>query len=114
MRILVDDLSVSRSRLLIRRRHALRVIHLDGYENHGQAISGSGRAVDEPGDHIGHAEQNLMNFLNRRSWMPSHGAASRSVCSDFCAPLIRSGEGRMDGPVHQKESGTKQRQFYWP
>lgn len=28
-RILVDDLSVSRSRLLIRRRHGLRVIHLD-------------------------------------------------------------------------------------
>ncbi|GAA0665902.1 hypothetical protein GCM10010193_16700 [Kitasatospora atroaurantiaca] len=75
----------------------------------------------KPGEKGGHAEQNLLLFFNRMqvsnkgtSWNPTHGGASRSVCAEFCAPFIRQAGGRIHGPVHQKEGGTKQRQFYWP
>jgi uncharacterized repeat protein (TIGR04076 family) len=42
----------------------------------------------------GHAEQNILRYLSRLhskgsdDWLPTYGAM-RSVCPDFCAPLIR-------------------------
>ncbi|MEU9012893.1 DUF6531 domain-containing protein [Streptomyces sp. NPDC048479] len=68
----------------------------------------------------GHAEQNIVHFLNRMhkegesEWLPTHGAASRSVCPDVCAPLIRPSGGRLTGPVYQEDGPTHRRQFHWP
>ncbi|MEV8065447.1 RHS repeat-associated core domain-containing protein [Streptomyces sp. NPDC085995] len=69
----------------------------------------------------GHAEQNILAYLSRMnegkekpSWLPTHGAASNSVCTEFCSPLIRGSDGAMYGLVHAKTQGTQQKQFYWP
>ncbi|MFE1174825.1 RHS repeat-associated core domain-containing protein [Streptomyces sp. NPDC058773] len=69
----------------------------------------------------GHSEQNILHFLNRMGsdWSPTHGAASRSVCTDICYPVVRAGGALMHGPVHEEDVGhqgrsTKQRHFYWP
>ncbi|MFF5790351.1 DUF6531 domain-containing protein [Streptomyces sp. NPDC012693] len=67
----------------------------------------------------GHAEQNILHYLSRLhgkgsdDWLPTHGAAMRSVCPDFCAPLIRI-EGMLAGPTYDKDKPTHLRQFYWP
>lgn len=84
------------------------------------------------GEEGGHAEQNILHFLHRRNmadrqkaaqqgitdvkdgWLPTHGAASKSVCKEFCAPIIRGSGGAMFGPMHPKTHGTQQTQFYWP
>jgi RHS repeat-associated protein len=84
------------------------------------------------GEEGGHAEQNILHFLHRRNiadrqkaaelgntdvndgWLPTHGAASKSVCKEFCAPIIRGSGGAMFGLVHPKTHGTQQTQFYWP
>ncbi|MFI2203777.1 RHS repeat-associated core domain-containing protein [Streptomyces sp. NPDC020192] len=69
----------------------------------------------------GHAEQNILAYLSRMNegkkepdWLPTHGAASNSVCTKFCSPLIRGSHGAMFGPVHSGTQGTQQKQFYWP
>ncbi|WP_425471996.1 DUF6531 domain-containing protein [Streptomyces piniterrae] len=69
----------------------------------------------------GHSEQNILHFANRMGsdWNPTHGAASRSVCTDICYPVVRAGGGLMTGPVHEEDKGhegrsTHQRHFYWP
>ncbi|MFF6843279.1 DUF6531 domain-containing protein [Streptomyces tanashiensis] len=73
-----------------------------------------------PGERGGHAEQNILHFLNRRhqanggeSWLPTHGAASRPVCPDVCPPIIRAAAG--DGKVvaYYEPNGTYLK-FYWP
>ncbi|MFD3440239.1 DUF6531 domain-containing protein [Streptomyces sp. NPDC058685] len=73
------------------------------------------------GDKGGHAEQNILNFLQRRNegkakpdWLPTHGAASNVVCTKFCSPLIRGSLGAMFGQVYSQTQGTQQKQFYWP
>ncbi|WP_433336145.1 polymorphic toxin-type HINT domain-containing protein [Spirillospora sp. CA-294931] len=60
-----------------------------------------------------HAEQNALLFINSMGWNPIAGAASRSVCSETCAPLIRATGGRITGTVYPRESGTKVRTFEW-
>ncbi|RDG37598.1 ricin-type beta-trefoil lectin domain protein [Streptomyces corynorhini] len=60
-----------------------------------------------------HAEQNALLFINEMRWSPIAGGASRSVCSEVCAPLIRAGDGRISGRVYQNESGTKIRTYEW-
>lgn len=60
-----------------------------------------------------HAEQNALLFINSMGWTPVSGAASRSVCSEICAPLIRATGGRVTGEVLQRESGTMIRTFEW-
>jgi RHS repeat-associated protein len=60
-----------------------------------------------------HAEQNALLFINEMGWSPIAGGASRSVCSDVCAPLIRASGGRITGNVYRNESGTKIRTFEW-
>ncbi|MFI2429090.1 RHS repeat-associated core domain-containing protein [Streptomyces sp. NPDC018955] len=69
----------------------------------------------------GHAEQNILAYLSRLNegktqptWLPTHGAASNSVCTEFCSPLIRGSNGAMYGQVHPGTQGTQQKQFYWP
>ncbi|MFR9790606.1 RHS repeat-associated core domain-containing protein [Streptomyces sp. MB22_4] len=69
----------------------------------------------------GHAEQNILAYLSRLNegkdkpdWLPTHGGASKSVCTEFCAPLIRKSGGAMYGLVHDGTHGTQQKQFYWP
>ncbi|MBV7672115.1 RHS domain-containing protein [Streptomyces halstedii] len=68
----------------------------------------------------GHAEQNILLFLDRMNrttegtWLPTHGAASNSVCKEFCHPVISSSKGAMFGLVYEKTHGTQQKQFYWP
>ncbi|WP_269858021.1 DUF6531 domain-containing protein [Streptomyces sp. RPT161] len=69
----------------------------------------------------GHAEQNILAYLSRLNhgkdkpdWLPTHGAASNSVCTDFCSPLIRGSHGAMYGMVYPRTQGTQQKQFYWP
>ncbi|GAA2834097.1 hypothetical protein GCM10010441_68290 [Kitasatospora paracochleata] len=72
-------------------------------------------------DFAGHAEQNLLAFLARRhqtdsAWRPLQGGASRSVCTDHCAPLIRGSGGRMVGDgewYFPRERGTHRRLFTW-
>lgn len=67
----------------------------------------------------GHAEQNILHYLSRLhskgsdDWLPTHGAAQRSVCPDFCAPIIRI-EGMLAGPTYGDDKPTHRRQFYWP
>ncbi|MFE5860278.1 RHS repeat-associated core domain-containing protein [Streptomyces virginiae] len=67
----------------------------------------------------GHAEQNILHYLSRLhskgsdDWLPTHGAAMRSVCPDFCAPIIRI-EGMLAGPTYGDDKPTHRRQFYWP
>lgn len=67
----------------------------------------------------GHAEQNIIHYLSRLhnkgsdDWLPTHGAAMRSVCPDFCAPIIRI-EGMLAGPTYGDDKPTHRRQFYWP
>ncbi|MGD6745398.1 DUF6531 domain-containing protein [Streptomyces sp. BH106] len=61
-----------------------------------------------------HAEENLLAFLDRVGRVPTHGAASRSVCADICEPLIRSFGGRVSGPIHSRDAGTKIRHFQFP
>lgn len=67
----------------------------------------------------GHAEQNILHYLSRLhsngsdDWLPTHGAAMRSVCPDFCAPIIRV-EGMLAGPTYGDDKPTHRRQFYWP
>ncbi|MGX1505603.1 UNVERIFIED_CONTAM: hypothetical protein RKD43_004228 [Streptomyces graminofaciens] len=66
----------------------------------------------------GHAEQNILHYLSRLhskgsdDWLPTHGAAMRSVCPDFCAPIIRI-EGMLAGPTYGDDKPTHRRQFYW-
>jgi RHS repeat-associated protein len=60
-----------------------------------------------------HAEQNALLYINEMGWTPLAGAASRSVCSDICAVLIRVTGGRVTGQVFQRESGTMIRTFEW-
>ncbi|SED49807.1 RHS repeat-associated core domain-containing protein [Streptomyces sp. 2231.1] len=69
----------------------------------------------------GHAEQNILAYMSRLNagkekpdWLPTHGAASNSVCTKFCSPLIRGSNGAMYGLVHSGTQGTQQKQFYWP
>ncbi|MFD6341838.1 DUF6531 domain-containing protein [Streptomyces sp. NPDC060131] len=67
----------------------------------------------------GHAEQNILHYLSSLygkgsdDWLPTHGAAMRSVCPDFCAPIIRI-EGMLSGPTYGDDKPTHRRQFYWP
>ncbi|MFC9796917.1 RHS repeat-associated core domain-containing protein [Streptomyces sp. NPDC127584] len=67
----------------------------------------------------GHAEQNILHYLSRLhnkgsdDWLPTHGAAHRSVCPDFCAPIIRI-DGMLAGPTYGDDNPTHRRQFYWP
>ncbi|MGW5678321.1 RHS repeat domain-containing protein, partial [Streptomyces sp. NPDC003860] len=72
------------------------------------------------GERGGHAEQNILHFLNRRnqangneSWLPTHGAASRPVCPDICLPVLRAsaGDGRLFTFLDPKGDV---RQFSWP
>ena len=74
-----------------------------------------------PGVKGGHAEQNILAYLSRLNdgkqtpdWLPTHGAASNVVCTDFCSPLIRGSNGAMYGEVYPGTQGTQQKQFYWP
>ncbi|WP_172450809.1 polymorphic toxin-type HINT domain-containing protein [Streptomyces kasugaensis] len=60
-----------------------------------------------------HAEQNALLFINRMGWSPIAGGASRSVCSNVCAPLIRSSGGKISGRVYPREKGTQIRTFHW-
>ncbi|MFF1710297.1 DUF6531 domain-containing protein [Streptomyces sp. NPDC058268] len=60
-----------------------------------------------------HAEQNAMLHIIKNGWTPVAGGASRSVCDEVCAPLIRASGGRITGDVFQRESGTKIRTFLW-
>jgi RHS repeat-associated protein len=89
-------------------------------------VAGSGRGLNKaqkdmlsgvelPARNIpgAHAEQNALLFINEMGWSPIAGGASRSVCSEVCAPLIRAGGGRITGRVYQNESGTKIRTFEW-
>ncbi|WP_327655446.1 DUF6531 domain-containing protein [Streptomyces sp. NBC_00483] len=62
----------------------------------------------------GHAEENLLEFLDRIGRVPTHGAASRSVCEDICEPLITGFGGRVEGPIHVRDAGTKVRHFVFP
>ncbi|MFG2819649.1 hypothetical protein ACGFX4_09505 [Kitasatospora sp. NPDC048365] len=72
-------------------------------------------------DFAGHAEQNLLAFLARRhqkdsAWRPLQGGASRTVCTDHCAPLIRGSGGRTVGDgewYFPRERGTHRRLFTW-
>jgi RHS repeat-associated protein len=73
------------------------------------------------GEKGGHAEQNILAYLSRLNgdkkpptWLPTHGAASNVVCTDFCSPLIRGSNGAMYGQVYPGTQGTQQKQFYWP
>ncbi|MFG2863792.1 DUF6531 domain-containing protein [Streptomyces sioyaensis] len=62
----------------------------------------------------GHAEENLLEWLDRIGGKPSHGGASRNICDEFCEPLIRHFGGWVTGPVHSRGKGTKQRHFQFP
>ncbi|MFI1303880.1 DUF6531 domain-containing protein [Streptomyces sioyaensis] len=63
----------------------------------------------------GHAEENLLEYLiDRAGLKPSHGGASRSVCDEVCEPLIRYYGGKVDGPIHTRDHGTKMRHFQFP
>ncbi|MFC9133310.1 DUF6531 domain-containing protein [Streptomyces sp. NPDC057099] len=63
----------------------------------------------------GHAEENLLGFLiDRAGRVPTHGAAMRSVCDEFCEPLIRSYGGIVRGPLNPGDHGTKIRHFQFP
>ncbi|KQX51006.1 MULTISPECIES: DUF6531 domain-containing protein [unclassified Streptomyces] len=73
-----------------------------------------------PGERGGHAEQNILHFLNRRndanggeSWLPTHGAASRPVCPDVCPPIIRAAAGGGRIVALYEPNGTYLK-FYWP
>ncbi|MEW1656139.1 DUF6531 domain-containing protein [Streptomyces sp. NPDC093707] len=67
-----------------------------------------------PGQLAAHAEENLLEFLDRIGRVPTHGAASRSVCADICEPLIRAFGGRVSGPINSRDAGTKIRHFQFP
>jgi RHS repeat-associated protein len=60
-----------------------------------------------------HAEQNALLYINSMGWTPVAGAASRSVCAEICAPLIRAAGGRVTGQIFQRETGTMIRTFEW-
>ncbi|TDC21342.1 hypothetical protein E1265_18275 [Streptomyces sp. 8K308] len=60
-----------------------------------------------------HAEQNILVFANAQGWTPIAGGASRPVCSDICAPLIRAAGGRISGEVIPGTHGTQIRTFEW-
>ncbi|WP_344267063.1 hypothetical protein, partial [Streptomyces sodiiphilus] len=62
-----------------------------------------------------HAEQNALLFINKMSWAPQAGGASRNVCLGVCAPLIRGTGGRMMGQVYpgNGKKTTRQRSFVW-
>ncbi|WP_428965464.1 hypothetical protein [Micromonospora fluostatini] len=60
------------------------------------------------------AEQNALLFINKMAWQPVAGGASRSVCVEICAVLIRASGGLVTGEVYDKEHGTKRRTFIWP
>ncbi|MFE3549689.1 DUF6531 domain-containing protein [Streptomyces kronopolitis] len=62
----------------------------------------------------GHAEENLLEFLDRVGLRPTHGAASRGVCEEICEPLITGFGGRVEGPIHIRDGGTKVRHFVFP
>jgi hypothetical protein len=61
-----------------------------------------------------HAEYNGLRAIDSMKGEPIAGGASRSVCTDICAPFIRGTKGRISGQVYQLERGTKIRTFYWP
>jgi hypothetical protein len=52
-------------------------------------------------------------YINKMGWTPIAGAASRSVCTDLCAALIRGTGGRVTGTVYPREQGAKIRTFEW-
>ncbi|RMI32003.1 DUF6531 domain-containing protein [Streptomyces triticirhizae] len=58
-----------------------------------------------------HAEQNALLYANSQGWTPIAGGASRQVCPDICAPLIRAGGGRVTGNVMPNEQ--RPRTFEW-
>ncbi|MGW8764973.1 DUF6531 domain-containing protein [Streptomyces sp. NPDC055815] len=73
-----------------------------------------------PHERGGHAEQNILHFLNRRnqanggeSWLPTHGAASRPVCPDVCPPIIKAAAGGGRILTYIQPNGTYLT-FYWP
>ncbi|MFJ9628913.1 LamG-like jellyroll fold domain-containing protein [Streptomyces sp. NPDC101175] len=92
------------------------------------AHSGEGMSLEQIGmaDQLGdipvetnfegftHAEHNALKMIDQLGGVPIAGGASRSVCSEVCAPFIRVTSGRVSGVVHQLERGTKIRTFYWP
>ncbi|MGW9436133.1 polymorphic toxin-type HINT domain-containing protein [Streptomyces sp. NPDC055607] len=93
------------------------VVHVVAGSGRGlnRAQKGMLSGVEVPARNIPgtHAEQNALLFINEMGWSPIAGGASRSVCSEVCAPLIRAGGGRITGRVYQNESGTKIRTFEW-
>ncbi|MDX6355224.1 MAG: hypothetical protein QOF98_2127, partial [Streptomyces sp.] len=85
----------------------------------GRGLNGAQKAMVHQGEILAdniagtHAEQNAMLHIIRQGWQPVAGGASRSVCSEICAPLIRASGGKITGEVFQQESGTKTRTFLW-
>jgi hypothetical protein len=61
-----------------------------------------------------HAEHNALKMIDKLGGVPIAGGASRSVCSETCAPFIRATGGKISGAVYQLERGMKVRTFYWP
>ncbi|MEU2681236.1 polymorphic toxin-type HINT domain-containing protein [Streptomyces sp. NPDC007107] len=93
------------------------VVHVVAGSGRGlnKAQKGMLSGVEVPARNIPgtHAEQNALLFINEMGWSPIAGGASRSVCSEVCAQLIRAGGGRITGLVYQNDSGTKIRTFEW-
>jgi hypothetical protein len=62
----------------------------------------------------GHAEQTIFNSLDDSSWRLLEGGASRNVCKDVCAPLIKDSGGELGGPTFRGLSDkTPYRMFWW-
>ena len=61
-----------------------------------------------------HAEHNALKMIDKLGGVPIAGGASRSVCSETCAPFIRATGGKISGAVYQLERGMKVRTFHWP
>jgi hypothetical protein len=61
----------------------------------------------------GHAEQTIFNSLDD-NWRLLEGGASRNVCQDVCAPLIKDSGGELGGPSFRGMSDkTPYRMFWW-
>ncbi|MFE4540911.1 hypothetical protein ACFRKB_38595 [Streptomyces scopuliridis] len=65
------------------------------------------------GKPVGEAEGEVEKSAVTADYYARHGAAMRSVCPDFCAPIIRI-EGMLAGPTYGDDKPTHRRQFYWP
>nr|WP_194238411.1 DUF6531 domain-containing protein [Streptomyces spongiae] len=61
-----------------------------------------------------HAEENLLEWIDRIGRKPTYGAASRSVCDGVCPNLIWRFGGKIEGPIHTGDRGTKIRHFQFP